>query len=83
MYKQVSARIEEELGHQAVMQVEAEVSESTHKVTEAHITVRMRLGEKELAFPTDRNHLESLYQSLGELLEEIPYPPNAPFLAHP
>lgn len=79
MYKQVSARIEEELGHQAVMQVQAEVSESPHKVTETHLTVRMRLGETELAFRTDRHQLESLHQSLGEILEEIPYPPIAGF----
>jgi len=79
VYKQVRARIEEELGHQAAMEVEAEVSESPHKETATHITVRMRLGETVLAFPTDRHQLESLHQSLGELLEEIPYPPIAPF----
>ena len=79
MYKQVSARIEEELGHQAVMQVEAEVSESPHKETETHITVRMRLGETELTFPTDRHNLENLYRSLNKLLFEIPMPRIVPF----
>lgn len=79
MYKQVRARIEEELGHQAAMEVVAEVSESPHKETETHITVRMRLGETELTFPTDRHQLEKLYRSLNELLFEIPYPRIVPF----
>lgn len=79
MYKQVRARIEEELGHQAAMEVEAEVSESPHKETVTHITVRMRLGETELTFPTDRHNLENLYRSLNELLFEIPMPRVVPF----
>lgn len=79
MYKQVRAHIEEELGHQAVMGVEAEVSGSPHKETETHITVRMRLGETELTFPTDRHNLENLYRSLNELLIEIPLPRIVPF----
>lgn len=79
MYKQVRARIEEELGHQAAMEVEAEISETPHKETATHITVRMRLGETELTFPTDRHQLKSLHQSLGELLEEIPMPRIVPF----
>lgn len=79
MYKQVRARIEEELGHQAAMEVEVEVTETLHKETTTHITVRVRHGENVMYFPTDRHNLESLYQSLGEVLEEIPVPRIIPF----
>lgn len=81
MYKQVRARIEEELGYLASIAITAEISETPHKETETQIVVMLTTGadERKVSFGTDRHNLESLHQSLGELLDEIPMPRIVPF----